>query len=111
MSDTFTLTTDGFAYINRVARRIDLSGLDPNIHAVQWDGTRGHIEFKDRSPNQNIDSITRFQTYIDRWVAAVPVPAQPSPQDQAEKQARQALRGKSDNAPITIKDLKDMGLI
>lgn len=36
--------------------RIDLSGLVPDfVHAVQWDGVKGHIEYKE---SRNADGVT-----------------------------------------------------
>ncbi|MCH8002967.1 MAG: hypothetical protein IIA34_15085, partial [Proteobacteria bacterium] len=60
--------------VDGVFRAVDLSTLDPNIHAVQWDGVVGHIEFKDRSPEQRIADISAFQSFIDAWTAAAPPP-------------------------------------
>jgi hypothetical protein len=39
--------------------------LDDNIWAVQWDGTEGHIEYNDGTPNETITDITPFQSIID----------------------------------------------
>lgn len=60
--------------VNGVARRVDLTGLDPNIHAVQWDGQKGHIEFLNRDPEQHITDLSEFQIFVDRWIAAAPPP-------------------------------------
>lgn len=65
---------DGKVGVDGVFRSVDLSTLDANIHAVQWDGTSGHIEFKDRSPEQRIADISPFQSFIDAWTAAAPPP-------------------------------------
>jgi hypothetical protein len=56
---------------------IDLSQLDPAIHAVQWDGEYGEIEFKTvftngaltKPHNQLITDITPFQFAVDAWNA------------------------------------------
>ncbi len=68
------IADDGKVGVDGVFRSVDLSTLDPNIHAVQWDGASGHIEFRDRSPEQQITSISAFQTFIDAWTAAAPQP-------------------------------------
>ena len=65
---------DGLVGVDGVFRSVDLSALDPNIHAVQWDGTAGHVEFKDLSPEQQIADISVFQSLIDAWTAAAPPP-------------------------------------
>lgn len=68
------IADDGKVGVDGVFRAVDLSALDPNIHAVQWDGVTGHIEFKDRSPEQQITAISAFRSFIDDWTAAAPPP-------------------------------------
>ena len=34
--------------------------IDNNIHAIQWDGTSGEIEYKDNTPNETITDISSF---------------------------------------------------
>ena len=60
--------------IDGEARTVDLSSLDANIHAVQWDGAKGHIEYKDRSPEGVLTDISSFQQYIDAWTATADAP-------------------------------------
>jgi hypothetical protein len=55
---------------------IELPQLDPMIHAVQWYGEYGEIEYKPRLENGAIvkpanlliTSITPFQFAIDAWI-------------------------------------------
>ena len=68
------IADDGKVGVDGVFRAVDLSTLDANIHAVQWDGAKGHIEFKDRRPEQQIADISAFQSFIDAWTAAAPPP-------------------------------------
>ena len=49
---------------------IDMNGIDPAIHAVQFDGTSGWIEYKDGN-NEPIQSVSQFQTIISRHAAAL----------------------------------------
>lgn len=54
---------------------IDLSSIDPSVHAVQWYSAYGEIEIKDPSTgrmvaNEKITSIEQFQFAIDAWIAA-----------------------------------------
>lgn len=65
---------DGLVGVDGVFRAVDLSTLDGNIHAVQWDGGAGHIEHKDRSPAQKITDFSAFRSFIDAWTAAAPPP-------------------------------------
>jgi hypothetical protein len=51
--------------------------LTQDIHAVQWYGDFGEIEFAthwlpdeqrfDRKPNERITDFSEFQKYVDRW--------------------------------------------
>lgn len=34
--------------------------VDSNIHAIQWDGSSGEIEYKDGTPNATIDDISSY---------------------------------------------------
>ena len=66
----------GRVNVDGVARLVDLSALDPNIHAVQWDSatSTGHVEYKDRRPETVLTKISDYQSFIDAWTAAAPQP-------------------------------------
>jgi hypothetical protein len=54
---------------------LNLSFLDPTIHAVQWYDTHGEVEHKDpatgkMTANREIQSIDEFQQAITVWQAA-----------------------------------------
>ena len=57
---------------------LDLSSLDASIHAVQWYGAYGEIEFKSqfengqivKPQNQIIADVTPYQWAVDAWNAA-----------------------------------------
>lgn len=58
--------------------KLDMSQLDPSIHAIQWNGEWGEIEYKPvfvngevtKPHNQIITSITPYQWAVDVWNAA-----------------------------------------
>lgn len=55
-------------------RQVNLASLplqELSIRAVQWNGTKGHIEYDD-SPNEDITDISDFQNCVDLWTAAAP---------------------------------------
>jgi hypothetical protein len=63
------VTIDGESYSG-----LDLSSMDPSIHAVQWYGTEGEIEWKEAHPykllivqNEPITSLDTFQFALDAW--------------------------------------------
>jgi len=39
--------------------------IDLNIHAIQWDGSAGHVEFKDNTPNEDIADFSEYQGLVD----------------------------------------------
>ena len=57
---------------------LDLSALDPTIHAVQWYGEYGEVEFKTRfeygasvkPANEAITDVTPYQFAVSVWQAA-----------------------------------------
>jgi hypothetical protein len=61
---------------------VELSQLNPAIHAVQWYGEYGEIEFKTvftngtltKPKNQLITDIAPFQFAVDAWNAAKTAP-------------------------------------
>ncbi|SEK64449.1 hypothetical protein [Nitrosovibrio tenuis] len=70
---------DGIVGVDGIFRRIDLSALQTDIRAVQWNGVSGHIEY-DTAANTPLESIADFQSFIDAWMAAAPrSPAPPPP--------------------------------
>jgi hypothetical protein len=74
MAKITIIADDGVVGVDGVFRAVDLSALDPNIHAVQWDGAKGHVEFKDHSPATKLSDISQYQAFIDAWAAAAPLP-------------------------------------
>ena len=39
--------------------------LDDNIWAIQWDGTKGEVEYKDNTPNLELTDFTEYQYLVD----------------------------------------------
>jgi hypothetical protein len=63
---------DGLVSIDGVGfDKLDLSSLDPTIHAVQWYDTEGEIEIKDARgrmvENREITSFDEFAFVIPLW--------------------------------------------
>ena len=83
---------DGNVLINREVRQVDMTGIDPAIHAVQWFGATGEIEYTraDGRRNEPISDISPFQVFINRWIAAEPPPpAPPLPKSEAPLDAEE----------------------
>jgi hypothetical protein len=57
---------------------------DANIHAIQWDGQAGEIEYKGTPPPPNssfnsVAMLTPYLTALDEYLATIPPPAPPLP--------------------------------
>ena len=65
VTSDLTVIKDNEAYI--VA---DLSHLDKNIHAIQWQDTTGEIEYLDSTPNLVINDITPYNQCVTDWETA-----------------------------------------
>lgn len=67
--DDQTVQVEGVSYA------VDLADLPNYIHAVQWDGVKGEIEFaadadNRRLPNMRISDFGPFQHFVMRWEQA-----------------------------------------
>jgi hypothetical protein len=73
IADDARVGIDSLAYDD-----LDMSQLDKTIHAVQWDGEYGEVEYKSKFENgqmvkplnQIIKSFVPYQWAIDVWSAA-----------------------------------------
>lgn len=87
------IQSDGTVYINGVSRPIDMTGLDPAIHAVQFDTVKGkgQIEYVDEDrQNDHITDVSQFQFLRDRYDAWTPPVPPPPTQEQLDRAARRA---------------------
>ena len=54
---------------------LDMEGVDPAIHAIQWHDSWGEIEWVGhQTPNTRITDFSPYQFLVDRWQAAQDVP-------------------------------------
>ena len=56
---------DNLVIVDERAATIDVSDLPSNLHALQWRGETGEVEFNDGTPNEIIANITQYQRYIN----------------------------------------------
>lgn len=79
------IPSDGFVSVNNNGYSdIDLSSIDPSIHAVQWNNTEGWIEFVNnldgtKPANEFINSIELFQPALDAWQVVYDKAHEPQP--------------------------------
>jgi hypothetical protein len=77
--------------IDGLFHKVDLSDFSDKIHAVQFEGAVGHIEFV-TGANQKITDIAPYQGWLDRWeVANTPLPVVPPSPEQTRASLVTAL--------------------
>lgn len=64
-SDTLVIV-DGIGY-----RGIGMSSIDSTIHAVQWYGDKGEVEYNNGMANEVIDNIEAFSVVLANYTKAV----------------------------------------
>jgi hypothetical protein len=74
------VSVDGEGYSD-----LDLSFMEPDIHALQWYETDGELEIKDARgravENRPVDSLEPYQPALDAWQAAKDAAEQSLPPD------------------------------
>jgi|TARA_B110000211_G_scaffold77954_1_gene91407 hypothetical protein len=65
VKDDSFVAVDGFAL-----EPIDCSSLASNIHAIQFDGTNGEVQYNDGTDNLAITAISDYSTITDLWTSA-----------------------------------------
>lgn len=93
---------DNMVIVDGRALSVDLSGLPGNLHAVQWDGKAGHVEYNDGTPNEKLDAIMAWQSVVDAWEAArqAEEAPQPGPTLEEAKAAKLAEIAKAHDAAL-----------
>ena len=71
MTTLTIIKDDEFVKVDGVGlNSIDCSSLATNIHAIQFDGTNGHVEYNDGTSNLAITAISDYSTITDLWTSA-----------------------------------------
>ena len=86
------IVPDSVVGIDGEFRELNLSALPANVHAVQWDGAKGHVEYSDGSPNTPLTSISTFDTIVSAWYAITAPPLEP-PAPPTLVELAEAVRG------------------
>ena len=63
------IRADNVVLVDGRALHVDLTLLPANLHAVQWDGDAGHIEYNDGTPNTQV-SQAEYDALIAPALAA-----------------------------------------
>jgi hypothetical protein len=63
---TLTIVKDDkWVNVDGLGLNLETIDLPANVHAVQFDGTNGHIEYNDGTSNKDITSISAYSTITD----------------------------------------------
>ena len=94
---------DGKFYIDL---NLSSCAIPANVHALQWDGAAGWIEFNEPIPNEKITSLPSWANCrMNKWTEAnTPVPPQPPTAEQNKSIAVEKLQ---DTDWTTIPDVSD----
>lgn len=68
---------DNSVGVNGEFREIDLSSLDADLRALQWNGVAGHIEHYSTPTNTAITNIDNFANIVFLWQTQVTPPIKP----------------------------------
>jgi hypothetical protein len=90
MTTLTIIKDDKTVIVDGVALTLDTVVLDSNVHAVQFDGTNGEIEYNDGTPNEAITSISDYSTITDDHATKVTADATASEEKRAELLAEAA---------------------
>lgn len=79
---------DAMIGVDGVFRKVDVSDLDPTVHAIVFDTVtqQGNVKYGDSNgwANVFITDFSAYQVYVSRWTAAAPVlPPPPTPAELA----------------------------
>ena len=69
MATLTIIKDDKFVAVDSEGLFLDAVVLPSNVHAIQFDGTNGEIEYNDETPNKAITSISDYSTITDNHAA------------------------------------------
>ena len=76
---------DNVVLVDGRALPVDLGMLPANLHAVQWDGASGHIEYNDGTLNKQLTDIAPYAAVVAAWTAARDAADAPPPEPTAQE--------------------------
>jgi hypothetical protein len=108
---TLTIVKDDkFVSVDGEGLILDAVVLASNVHAIQFDGTNGEIEYNDGTANEAITSISDYSTIIDDHATLKASNATAEAQTQAEQEALEATYGwkRKQEYPAVVDQLDDI---
>jgi hypothetical protein len=68
---TTIIKDDKWVSVDGVIATLDTMDLPANVHAIQWDGSSGWIEYNDGTANETISSMADYKTITDAHATKV----------------------------------------
>ena len=101
---------DKFVSVDGEGLTLDAVVLASNVHAIQFDGTNGHIEYNDGTANEAITSISAYSTITDDHVAKKAANATAASTKATEVAAYEATYGwkRQNEYPSIVDQLDDI---
>ena len=96
IADDKMVSIDGVSYSG-----LDLSFLDSDVWAVQWDTDKGHVEKRDYSVTE-ITDITPYNAAKTKWVEADQAAKTPKTNEQLETEVRIERGQRLDESDFTV---------
>ena len=62
---TLTIITDDKLIVVDGTGLVCNFDIDPDIHAVQWNGTTGHVEYKSGKENKKLSNINDYKSFFN----------------------------------------------
>lgn len=87
MATLTIIKDDNWVGRDGVGFNIDCSSLAANIHAIQWDGSKGWIEYNDGTDNNSISSISAYSAMTDEHATKKAAAETRAAEDAAEQAA------------------------
>jgi len=84
---------DNFVAVDGYECRLDSISLAANVHAIQWDGSAGWIEYNDGTANETISSISAYSTITDDHATQKAAEATATAEAEAAQTALEATYG------------------
>ena len=71
--------------INHIGLDLSTCSIPANVWALQWDGTKGHIEYQGQGPNEEIDELPNWATAAEvKWQTVQDAVDNPEEEEEAE---------------------------
>lgn len=103
------IPSDGVVIVDGVAvHGLNMSDIDASVHAVQWYGSKGVVEYIENVPPAEIDSIVPFQPLLDRHAAIVAEANRPPTAAELKQQEIADIKRQLESLDIkSIRPLRD----